>query len=285
MKHELKPWLDQAVAPELRRLLMAARAQEPKLADVQRVVAQVTMANVAGASNASIELPAGSATGSAIVGMKWALLGGGLAAGMAVGVAALDGQWPNAQWGASSGVAASTFESLATVPAVGTNRADPTLPQPVEVAPTAAARPETASAHLRPRKARTSADLGFSSGTSMRSAASGQSAQGPRFAAAAPQAEPSTAPQAEPSTESQSAYIDRARDALKRGRPSDTLRILEQYEATFQSRTFVPEALQLRMRAFASLGNSAAAKRVGETLATRYPSTPQGKEAIEFLGR
>jgi hypothetical protein len=280
MKNELKPWLDQQVPPELRRLLMVARTQEPTLDDVQRVIAQVAMAGVSNSSSASIEPSAGGATGSAIVGMKWALLGGGLAAGIAVGVAGVDGQRFNTHSGASSGIGSSALESLATLPAVESNGTEPTVPRPSEVAPTAAASQEIAPGHPRPRKARTSADLAFSGGTSTLGAESGQSTHGSSRAAAVTHAAPFAAPM-----ESQSAYIDRARDALRRGRPGETLRILDQYELTFQACTFVPEALQLRMRAFATLGKGASAKQVGTTLAHRYPSTPQGKEALEFLGR
>jgi hypothetical protein len=83
--------------------------------------------------------------------------------------------------------------------------------------------------------------------------------------------------------ESQSSFVDRARIALGRGQYVETLAILNQYELAYHARTFAPEAMQLRMRAYLRMGNNAAAKKVAESLFHLYPSTPQGKDAHELL--
>ncbi len=279
MTDELKPWLEQEVPPELRRLLVAARTQEPTLVDVQHVVTQLALTKASSGSSASIELTAGSATGSAMMGATWALLGGGLAGALAVGMAIVGGQRPDlpsdvvADKGASA-IAVSSAQPLAP------EKANSAEEHPSKSTRTAAPRPTLPPSRPTPRKSGISADSAWSSARSPFDAHSLQSTEGTNHTVLVPPPTPSELPQ-----ESQSAFVDKARNALKLGRPNETLRILDLYDQAYQTRTFVPEALQLRMRAQASLGNGTAAHQAAETLVARYPSTPQGKEAIDFLSR
>jgi hypothetical protein len=80
-------------------------------------------------------------------------------------------------------------------------------------------------------------------------------------------------------------HVDRARAALASGRARETLAALDEYERRFPQRRFAPEALYLRMEAFASLGRTAQARAVAEQLLTSYPGTPNGARARAVLAR
>jgi hypothetical protein len=218
-------------------------------------------------------LTSGSVTGSAIAGSKWFILGGGLFSVIAAGVAV---------FGVPQSSAPSTPRPIVT----NTFTTQPNPRTPIRSNATQSnelPRPEAVKTVPAPR--------------------SSKQAQKPQMiavpVASVPVETPPPIETTEPNLiantspvptfntaqkkESQSSFVDRARIALGQGLYAETLSILNQYELAYQARTFAPEAMQLRMRAFLRMGNHAAAKKVAESLFHLFPSTPQGKEAHELL--
>jgi hypothetical protein len=79
--------------------------------------------------------------------------------------------------------------------------------------------------------------------------------------------------------------IDEARGLLGDGRPGRALGVIRDYERRCQFRSFVPEALQIQMRAEAAVGQRAAARATARMLSNRYPTTAPGQEAARFLAQ
>jgi outer membrane protein assembly factor BamD (BamD/ComL family) len=79
------------------------------------------------------------------------------------------------------------------------------------------------------------------------------------------------------------ALVDQARGALARGDARAAISALDDYDARFSARRFVPEALYLRMESLLRLNQSAAARAVASRLATGYPSSPHAARARQVL--
>jgi hypothetical protein len=77
--------------------------------------------------------------------------------------------------------------------------------------------------------------------------------------------------------------IDQARDALAMRRPADALRVLHQFEQHCRFAAFTPEALQLRMKAQDSLGQTSSAIETAQRLWMEYSGTAPGLDAQHFL--
>ena len=77
--------------------------------------------------------------------------------------------------------------------------------------------------------------------------------------------------------------IDQARDALAMRRPADALRVLHGFEQQCRFAAFTPEALQLRMKAQDSLGQTSSAIETAQRLWTEFPGTAPGLDAQHFL--
>jgi outer membrane protein assembly factor BamD (BamD/ComL family) len=77
--------------------------------------------------------------------------------------------------------------------------------------------------------------------------------------------------------------VDRARAALNAGDPRTALKHLDLYDRSFTEHYFSPEALYLRMRAHARLGDGAAAERIAHELLEQHPRSPQARQAAALL--
>jgi hypothetical protein len=79
--------------------------------------------------------------------------------------------------------------------------------------------------------------------------------------------------------------IDRARAALAAGNPAQALAVLDDYERVFRKRGFGPEALYLRMEAWASLGRTAETRAAAERLLASYPNSLHTARARAVLSK
>jgi hypothetical protein len=101
-------------------------------------------------------------------------------------------------------------------------------------------------------------------------------------AASASPSSPSLAPPKTPlasSIREESSLIDQIREAVAQGEGTRALSLLEKHRTRFPRPVFQPEALFLKMRAHASLGNERAARAVAKRLLDAYPNGPQAAAA------
>jgi hypothetical protein len=300
MKDAPIPWFDQEVPQELRRLLEAARSQEPTAAAIQRVSAKLALARTASLATEAGGLTtiAGAATGTLTV--KSSLLGGGLIGVIGVGMAVIGLQRFTATPGSHQPERGSARPTIASANGIGA------LPPPIPIEsepsrPVAAAatarhaigQPAPATPNRKSRTAEPMPSCPIASPSAMHDSRDSTAERAIAHETVSPYSagarvvyglspEP---PEPEEAPRSESSFIDQARVALNHQKPNRVLEILDQYERVFSRRTFAPEAMQLRMRAFQAQGNGAASRRVAEALVRLYGDTPQGKEARELLDR
>jgi hypothetical protein len=281
METKLRPWLEDELPPELRRLLLAARSQEPGPAAVQRVMVSL---GVVGASTLLTGQAAavGSARVAGVLGAKWLLLGGGLVGALAVGVAVLGSRASDAP-SRTPGVSAVTSSP---------SRAPASVPQEPAAVPSSSAAVQEQKPQAgpwrrgRPRRKEKPAIADTPAPVEISGQAQGDVPVAQPSARAMPTAQTRDAgvTVSAPAVMPQSVYVDRARRALVEGDPRGALRILDDYDQAFHQRTFVPEALRFRMLAHEHLGDRASAERVARILVDRYGATPEGRDAALFLG-
>ncbi len=80
------------------------------------------------------------------------------------------------------------------------------------------------------------------------------------------------------------AALDSARQALRSNDAPRTLELLDGYEARFPEARMLPEALYLRLEAFALNGDKSNAEAVARRILRVYPSSPHAARARTVLG-
>lgn len=278
---EPERWLDQGAPRDVEQLVRAAQAEQPDSASLGRSLAAVGMALGATtvAAGAKAAGTVGSVAGTTKVTMpfmggmfaKWAALGmlGGAAA---VGIAEIATEAPRP-----------------VAPA-------PSLRSPVRLRPGPAQRnasaasgaaPTASSAPAAPPAPASSAPLGSAAVLAAPSAARLGAMQGDH-AAPFPHSHDSAAASGPIDADTLAAEvksIDRARAALAAGEAAQALVVLDDYERVFRKRGFAPEALYLRMEAWASLGRTAETRAAAERLLASYPNSLHSARARAVLSK
>jgi hypothetical protein len=262
--NEPKRWVEDGAPRDVEQLFRAAKAERPDDASLGRTLTALGGALSATSVTASVGAAGTVATGAAKVtatittGLlaKWTVFGATLGT-LTAGAATLVSRAP---WAGRT-----TAPRSSTSAAPGPLRALPVVPEPRFVDPGPAPSvgvPEQSA----PAAAPAAGDVTSTHG------------------APAPAPAPGTPLDVETLTE-EVRHVDRARAALASGRAAETLAAVGEYERRFPQRRFAPEALYLRMEAFASLGRTAQARAAAEQLLTSYPGTPNGARARAVLER
>jgi hypothetical protein len=263
---EPKRWIDEGPPEAIGHLLEAASSERPADASLARTLGVLGVGvGVAGsASTAGAALTAasaGKASGVLALGTfaKWGLLATAVTAAGVTGKVMLaePAAAPSAQRAPMVAVSPAVVAAPTALPPVAPSAA-PAVPAPeiepaapaVEPAPTALARAVTPSAKSTPK-----------------------------FAVVA------EAPLDAERLAEEVALVDQARGALARGDARAALLALDDYDARFTERRFVPEALYLRMESRLKLGQTTEARAIAERLVKRFPSSPHTGRARQVLGQ
>jgi len=249
--------------PELARLLRAGQEERPPGHALEKTIAGVGAATtVIGASHAA----AAAAVGAGKIGIwtlaKWA--GAGVLSGV-ITVGGVEVAQRAIQSNQDQNVTAS--EALpAPKPAA---RASDTTP-PVKAFPAAPPSPASESAALPSEPQQFTRQRGPS--------ATGQ----PEAARAVPAAAP--AGEIDSAISIEIGLIDEARRALRAGRASAALEVLNRYRTAVTRPRLAPEAQYLEMEALFAAGNGAAAQRAAALLLERSSKGPHAARARAILG-
>lgn len=277
---EPERWLDRGAPRDVEQLVRAAQAERPDSASLGRSLAAVGMG--LGATNVAASAKAagmvGSVGGTAKVTMpvmggmfaKWAALGM-LGGTLAVGIAEIASE-------ARGPVAPSS-----PLRAPARLRSSPGQP---DSSPLRAA----ASAPTAPAAPPTLASPAPLESTAMPAAPNAARLATPHSDHAAPllpsrDSAPASSPIDADTLAAEVKSIDRARAALAAGRAAQALAVLDDYERLFRKRGFAPEALYLRMEAWASLGRTAEARAAAERLLASYPNSLHTARARAVLSK
>jgi hypothetical protein len=271
---ELKPWVDSGAPDGVRELLLAAREERPDGGGTERTLVALGVggAVITGAAHASGAAGVGAAAGaaksvvaasSAALAVKWGLIGA-VSAVVTMGAVHV-ALTSRAAERVTAQAAASHVNAPNTARAATATRS---VPEPApEVVVTTAAPAVTDVAEAPP--ARTPLEV-----------APTKSPLNPPEAASAASARDDS-----PRMLEEIRAIDRARSALASGDAERCLGAIEEYESAFSERRFQPEALYLRMEAFAKLGDAAGERATAERLLAAFPRAPQSARAKVVLGQ
>jgi hypothetical protein len=258
---EPKRWIDEGPPEAIERLLHAAASETPQEASMARTLSLLGVGLGTASAATSAGATAGGAAAAASVAkasgvfvagtfVKWGLLATAVtAAGVAGKVAVTRSDQASAR--------------VALAPAVTATVAP--APRPLAIAPLESL---AASAAVEP-----------------------ESPSAPRPVATVAPAKPPTkaALMAEPPLDAERlaeevAMVDQARGALARGDARTALAALDEYDAHFATRRFVPEALYLRMESLLRVGSADAARGVAQRIVTSFPKSPHVGRARQVLG-
>jgi hypothetical protein len=303
----LKRWLDDDAPPEIRRLLRAACIEAPPSRAVER-----TVLLVGGASALSTATTGalGAVTKAASSSLGWAVAKWGAAAVFGLGLATTTAATVrHYRLRSNPPIAAVSTKSPGTSsPDVAANHAmatrrvaNPNNAFPRRLGDSSAGAPEaahgnaavvTAEPTLPSSEAPRSPSLQVESTVHREAILALPPAEPARVAAdadafvTAPRPIPVN-PAIDPVTDAQlleeMRLIDRARAEMLKGRPSEALRWLDEYRRACPAQRLMPEAMLLRMRAAARLGDRVAAADIAREIGERYPSSPHAAKAREFL--
>ncbi len=307
-----KRWMEEGPPEAVGRLLEAASAERPPEASLSRALTALGLgAGATGAATTASAATTGATTavGTTVAGaagvasagkatsvvvasalVKWGLVGGALVAASVAGTAvvkraARHDETERAQ--ATLTAQAPMTRGPATSSVNGPLNAAQASPNTAEAAPsTPEAAPDTTDASPEGAKSANPSPLAAPLAASAPSAVLHPSVRTARKALVTPAApaNEAAAPMDAERLAEEVALVDRARGALARGDARGTLGALDDYDARFTPRKFVPEALYLRMEALLRLGQTSAARAVAERLATNYPSSPNAARARQVLG-
>jgi outer membrane protein assembly factor BamD (BamD/ComL family) len=79
--------------------------------------------------------------------------------------------------------------------------------------------------------------------------------------------------------------LDSARGALLSGSPRQALDTLERYEQRYPKGRFVPEVMVLRIQSLSAMGNTQAARALGQRFLSEYPRNPLAERVAQLIGR
>lgn len=79
--------------------------------------------------------------------------------------------------------------------------------------------------------------------------------------------------------------LDRVRGAMSAGEPRRALAELEQYDLEYPRGAFSPEATVLRVEALDAVGDSRAARALGEQFLARHPNNPLAQRVARIVQR
>ena len=276
---EPESWLDHGAPRDVEQLVRAAQAERPDSASLGRSLAAVGV-GVAVTQVAATAKAAGTAAGVgattkvttplvAGVFAKWGAIGT-LGGTLAVGIAEIATEAPAQVAPSPSLRAPSRLRPSPGQPDASPSRAAPTAPS-ASAAPPAPAFPTPLESTALP--APNAAGL----------------AAPPRDHVAPFPASRDSAPASGPidadTLAAEVKSIDRARAALAAGKAAQALVVLDDYERLFRKRGFAPEALYLRMEAWAALGRTAEARAAAERLLTSYPNSLHTARARAVLSK
>jgi TolA-binding protein len=275
---EPRRWIEEGPPQAIERLLNAAAAERPPEESMSRAltvlgvgIGTASAASAAGATTAGGAAAAstGKATSvfaaSALV--KWGLVAGAVTAVGVTGRAVVIAK--SEQVSAPLVLAASAPKARALAPL---SRTPVVLPVPApEPAPTVEVVPVPGPAEPMPAVP-----------SEPHAVVPPHAAPAPAPVAAPAVAAPEAPMDAERLAE-EVALVDQARGALARGDGAAAIAALDEYEARFTQRKFVPEALYLRMESLRKLGRTGAAQAVAQRLVAGYPKSPHPARARQVL--
>jgi hypothetical protein len=277
---EPERWLDQGAPRDVQQLVRAAQAERPGSASLGRSLAAVGIG--LGATNVAASAKAAGAVGSVAgttkvtmpfmsgVFAKWAALGmvGGT---LAVGVVELATKAPGPVAPSPSLHAPARLRPSPGQPDASLLHAAPTAPSALAAPPASAslAPLESTATPAAPNTAR------------LATPQSDHAASFPTSHDSAPASSPIDADTLGAEVKS----IDRARAELAAGKAAQALVVLDDYERLFRKRGFAPEALYLRMEAWASLGRTAETRAAAERLLASYPNSLHTARARAVLSK
>jgi TolA-binding protein len=258
---EPRRWTEEGAPPAIERLVRAAASEKPQEASLARTLGALGV----GLGTAGAASTAGATAGAAAAATSVSKASGVLAAGAFVKWGLLATAVTAA--GVAGKVAVTRSDDInARVPAVPSMSTLAPAPRPRELTPAA---PLTGSAPVLEPEVPPAA----------------------RPAATVAPARPATraAVMEEPPVDAERlaeevALVDRARAALARGDAPAALTALDDYEARFKERRFVPEALYLRMESLLRMGKGDAAREVARRIVTSFAKSPHAARARQVLG-
>ncbi|AKU97871.1 hypothetical protein AKJ09_04535 [Labilithrix luteola] len=106
----------------------------------------------------------------------------------------------------------------------------------------------------------------------------------PREAKRAPAPAPAKAERSNPSLDEELARIDRARDQLASGKPSEALAEVKAYRREYAVQSFADEADSVEVRALAALGRTSEARVLAERFLSKRPGSPYAEPVRAAVG-
>jgi len=265
-----KPWLDEGAPRDVAGLLRAGQCEQPGRARLQRALVAV---GAAGAASAAAASAAAAASGAASAAGTAVGAGGKVAAQGVLGLLT--------KWTALSAIGTGAIVGTATgvahyrtrfAPSVHSDaRARAPMPRP-SIAPHRLAPPAALSATLETQ--------GQSAAPAPLAARVFRDVNSPKSATRESPAAEEAAPNR---LAEEVVLIDRARAALRTGNPGETVRLVNEYNQTYNSGRFMPESAYLKMEAALRMGDNATATRMAQDIVNRYPNGPQVGRALEVL--